>query len=175
MRFIAALILSLGLSTPLAAQDAEETAFVTAMMESMNRLSVTFNREVCGYILRRADGGYESSKASWGGHASCASTPVADGQVAIASWHTHAAYAAEYDNEVPSIQDVEGDMRQGINGWVSTPGGRLWFVDGQTGFIRQACGRGCLPVGPNAQDAPHDPVPPSMSLDQLYMRFGRSR
>ena len=175
MRFLMALFLSLGLAGPVAAQTERETEFVLALMESMNRLSVTFNREVCGYVLRRADGSYDSTKVSWGGHASCASRPVTPGAVAVSSWHTHAAYATEYDNEVPSIQDVEGDMRQQINGWVGTPGGRLWFVDGQTGIMRQVCGAGCLPSDPFAQDAPHASVPPGMSLEQLYMRFGRSR
>jgi hypothetical protein len=57
------------LTTPLptAAQSADETAFVTALMRAMNQLSVRFNREVCGFVLRDADGRYSSTKVSWGG------------------------------------------------------------------------------------------------------------
>jgi hypothetical protein len=157
------------------AQSAQETAFVMGLMESMNALSVRFNREVCGYILRHPNGAYSSTKVSWGGHASCASLPTGDGIDVVSSWHTHAAWAEGYDGEVPSIQDVEGDMRQGINGWVGTPGGRLWHVDGRTGAMRQICGRGCLPEDPGFFPEEHGPVGEAYSLDGLYARFGRTR
>jgi hypothetical protein len=165
------------LTTPLptAAQSADETAFVTALMRAMNQLSVRFNREVCGFVLRDADGTYSSTKVSWGGAASCASLPLGTGVAPVASWHTHAAWARGYDGEMPSIQDVEGDMAMGVNGWVGTPGGRLWFVDGRTGAIEQVCGRGCLPVDPGFVPKEHGPVPQALSLDGLYARFGRSR
>jgi hypothetical protein len=126
-RFATAAVTSLSFLTsgPAAAQSGHEAAFILGLMESMNALSVRFNREVCGYILRHPNGAYSSTKASWGGHASCASLPIEDGMEVVSSWHTHAAWAPDYDGEVPSIQDVEGDMQLGVNGWVGTPGGRL--------------------------------------------------
>ena len=157
------------------AQSAQEYAFVLGLMQSMNQLSVRFNREVCGYILRHPNGAYSSTKVSWGGEASCASLPLQDGVTVASSWHTHAAWGEGYDGEVPSIQDVEGDMNMGVNGWVGTPGGRLWFVDGQTGTMRQACGRGCLPEDPDFFPEEHGPVSEIYTLDGLYARFGRSR
>jgi len=163
------------LSPPAHAQDMREMQFVLGLMESMNQLSVRFNREVCGFILQDAAGNYSSTKVSWGGEASCASLPIEPGMRAVSSWHTHAAWGIGYDGEVPSIQDVEGDMRFGVNGWVATPGGRLWYVDGTTGFIMQACGRGCLPGDPGFFPEEHGPVAENYSLDGLYQRFGRSR
>jgi len=160
---------------PVSAQTAGETAFVTALMRAMNQLSVRFDREVCGFVLRDADGSYSSTKVSWGDAASCASLPIAPGLVPVSSWHTHAAWAQGYDGEVPSIQDVQGDMALGVNGWVATPGGRLWFVDGRTGAIEQVCGRGCLPVDPGFVPEEHGPVPEALSLDGLHARFGLSR
>ncbi len=157
------------------AQTQQETSFVMGLMESMNALSVRFNREVCGYILSHPNGAFSSTKVSWGGAASCASLPVVDGVVVVSSWHTHAAWDRGYDGEVPSIQDVEGDMRMGVNGWVGTPGGRLWFVEGQTGSIRQVCGRDCLPVDRNFGDEDFGPVGETYTLDGLYARFGRTR
>jgi hypothetical protein len=157
------------------AQSATETAYVMALMRSMNALSVRFNREVCGFILRDAQGRYSSTKVSWGGHASCASLPLEEGMTAVSSWHTHAAWGRGYDGEVPSIQDVEGDMRFGVNGWVATPGGRLWFVDGKDGSMRQICGRDCLPTDPNFFPEEHGPVEGYYTLDDLYARFGRAR
>jgi hypothetical protein len=162
--------------TPAArAQDAAEADFVLGLMEQMNRLSVTFNREVCGFVLQDNEGNYSSTKASWGGEASCASMPLEAGMRAVSSWHTHAAWGLGYDGEVPSIQDVEGDMRFGVNGWVGTPGGRLWYVNGTTGTMTQHCGRGCLPEDPNFFPEEHGPVAESYSLDALYTRFGRAR
>lgn len=179
---LSALLLALALALPGAAlpgmaraQSAQETAFVLGLMESMNALSVRFNREVCGYILRHPNGAYSSTKVSWGGHASCASLPLQGGVDVVSSWHTHAAWGEGYDGEVPSIQDVEGDMDQGINGWVGTPGGRLWHVDGRTGTMRQVCGRDCLPVDPNFFPEEHGPVAESYTLDALYARFGQRR
>jgi hypothetical protein len=157
------------------AQDAEELEFVIGLMESMNALSVRFDREVCGFILQDRDGAYRSTKVSWGGHASCASLPLAPGTRVVSSWHTHAAYSPNYDNEVPSIQDVEGDISFEVNGWVGTPGGRLWFVESATETLRVACDTGCLPTDPEATDALHDPIPASMTLNELYGRFGRIR
>jgi hypothetical protein len=93
----------------------------------------------------------------------------------VSSWHTHAAWARGYDGEVPSIQDVEGDMSMGVNGWVATPGGRLWFVDGNTGALGRSAGADCLPVDPGFVPEEHGPVPDALSLDGLYQRFGRSR
>jgi len=160
---------------PATAQSQQETNFVLGLMESMNALSVRFNREVCGYVLRHPNGAYSSTKVSWGAQASCASLPVVDGMEVVSSWHTHAAWDPSYDGEVPSIQDVEGDMNMGVNGWVGTPGGRLWFVDGQTGMIRQACGRGCLPIDETFGAEDFGPVGETYTLDGLYARFGRTR
>lgn len=177
-RIAACALLAVGLLAPAApvrAQSAQETAFVLGLMESMNALSVRFNREVCGYVLRHPNGAYSSTKVSWGGHASCASLPVVPGMDVVSSWHTHAAWGRGYDGEVPSIQDVEGDMRMGVNGWVGTPGGRLWHVDGRTGSMRQVCGRGCLPEDPNFFPEEHGPVGETYTLDGLYARFGRTR
>jgi hypothetical protein len=179
MKHVNAIVLCLALvlsaPAPATAQSASETAFVMALMRAMNQLSVRFDREVCGFVLRDATGAYSSTKVSWGGAASCASLPLQPGVTAMSSWHTHAGWDPDYDGEVPSIQDVEGDMSMGVNGWVATPGGRLWFVDGNTGALRQVCGRDCLPVDPGFVPEEHGPVPDELSLDGLYQRFGRSR
>ncbi len=177
VRFSAAASTALWLMAPIpaAAQSGHEAAFVLGLMESMNALSVRFDREVCGYILRHPNGAYSSTKVSWGGHASCASLPIEEGAEVASSWHTHAAWAPAYDGEVPSIQDVEGDMQLGINGWVATPGGRLWFVDGKTGHMRQYCGIGCVASDPNFTADDYGPVAESYTLEALFRRFDQSR
>jgi hypothetical protein len=50
--------------------------------------------------------------------------------VIVASLHTHGAFKYVMPAECPSVVDVEACESEGINGYVSTSGGRLWFVDG---------------------------------------------
>lgn len=172
MRLILAVVMSLGLSQGAKAQSTDETEFVTALLTNLNALSVEFNREVCGYVLRRPGGPLEASKVSWGTNASCASLQIPPGYEVVSSWHTHAAWAPGYDGEVPSTIDVEGDMRMGVNGWLSTPGGRLWFINGQTGDMHQVCGRDCLPSDPGFFPEEHGPVEKRYTLHALRTRFG---
>ncbi|MEM9756624.1 MAG: DUF4329 domain-containing protein [Pseudomonadota bacterium] len=169
---IAALSLVPAASRPSAAQSIEEWQYVQALLRNLNPLSITYNREVCGYILRNPDGRIASTKWNWGTEASCYIGPVPRGVDVLSSWHTHAAWAPNYDSEVPSTVDVESDMAARVNGWVSTPGGRLWFVDGETGFIRQVCGRDCLPSDPNFFPEEHGPVAKTYTLRELRVRFG---
>lgn len=177
MRVLASLVAAATIAlAPMAhAQSAAETEFVMSLYRSMNQLSIAFNREVCGHILVDDQGRYSTTKASWGGEASCASLPLDPSVRAVSSWHTHAAYGPAYDGEVPSTIDVEGDLSTGLNGWVSTPGGRLWFIDGQTGNMRQVCGLRCLPNDQTFLQDDQGPVAESYTIDGLYARFGQSR
>ena len=70
------------------------------------------------------------------------------GSGVFASYHTHSAFAPGYDNEVPSLQDLRNDVRLGIDGYVSTPGGRVWRVDRVTRSAVQLCGIGCVFMDP---------------------------
>ncbi len=65
------------------------------------------------------------------------------------SYHTHAAFSTDYNSEMPSGVDMEGDEDEGIDGWVATPGGRFWYIDTTDMITRQICGIGCLPADPN--------------------------
>lgn len=172
IRPLATLAIALSLAAPVSAQSTQETEFAMAILTNINPLSIQFNREVCGFIVRHPDGRLDSTKLSWGTEASCASLPIPPGVEPVSSWHTHAAWGRGYDGEVPSTIDVEGDMRFGVNGWVATPGGRVWFVDGATGNIRQVCGRDCLPSDPNFFPEEHGPVAKEYTLDELRARFG---
>ena len=67
----------------------------------------------------------------------------------LASYHTHGAFDLGYFNEIPSDIDMESDAAFLLNGYVSTPGGRLWYVDTDEMQVRQICGIGCLPKDPN--------------------------
>lgn len=171
MRFIPAFMTALFLCSGASAQSNEEAELVLAMFRAMNPQSITYDREVCGYIVRNPAGRLEVSKASWGGVASCGTMPVPAGYQIVSSWHTHAAWAQGYDNEVPSTVDVEGDLAQHIDGWLATPGGRVWFINGQTGEMHQYCGPECMPSDPNSRLDSRGPVDRRYSLAELRARF----
>ena len=40
---------------------------------------------------------------------------------------------------------MEADEDEGIDGYVATPGGRLWYIDTEDMIATQICGLNCLP------------------------------
>ena len=85
----------------------------------------------------------------------------------VASYHTHGGYAEGYHSELPSGTDMKSDRRLRIDGWVATPGGRLWHVDSDTMTVREVCGRGCLPQDPAYVAAEDGPLRPVMTYADL--------
>ena len=91
----------------------------------------------------------------------------------MASYHTHAAFSADHHNELPSEQDVESDAEAGMDGYIATPGGRIWHVDGETMVVMQICSVNCLAADP--EFIPHDagPVAKSYTFPELKKRLER--
>jgi hypothetical protein len=142
--------LALGAGAPATAQNAAEVAVARSVLTQLQARSFAENREYCGYIGQLPDGSYSVTEVSRGGSHSCLSRGSEDRFVRItASFHTHGGYDPTADSEVPSVDDVQGDMWEGINGYVATPGGRLWFIDGAAGVARQLCGVGCVGRDPS--------------------------
>ena len=154
------------------AQSADEVALAKQVLSEIQHKSIKRNREYCGLIGYDASGQLMATEPRRGHQASCRPRPEPDGMEVTASYHTHAAYRQVYDNEVPSVIDVEGDMGDGINGFVATPGGRLWFIDGETGVSRLLCGPRCLPSDAGYRADPDDPVAERYSLQELRWRNG---
>ncbi len=151
-------VLGLGLALMLAvpvtgwAQNAQEQAAARQILADLQPRSIKNNREYCGLLLRRADGTLISSKAYRGTKSRCRVRRIPSGAEVVASYHTHGAYLRGFDNEVPSLLDLEVEMDWAIDGYVSTPGGRFWHVDGRRGVVNLICGPGCMPSDPNFQD-----------------------
>lgn len=162
----AALIL-LGLACPAAAQDAEEWDLAAEVLSRLQATSIAENVEYCGVIGFDADGHLTTSPIFRGDESSCLVRADGDVVVATASFHTHGAYSPDYFNEVPSIEDVEGDEAEGIDGYVATPGGRLWYVDTEDLVISQLCGVGCLPADPAFVPGADGNIASSYSYDEL--------
>ncbi len=138
-------LLILLLPVPAAAQSRQEVALVKQVLAELQRPSIRQNVEYCGYIGYDASGRLVASKPTRGDEATCLARNAHDIAVIVASYHTHGAFSQEYYGEIPSGDDMEGDEEMGIDGYVATPGGRLWYVDTTDMVTSQICGVGCLP------------------------------
>jgi hypothetical protein len=145
----------------------EELAFVAAILTDLQRRSFAQERELCGYIGLDPEDRWVSTPVSTGNEASCALPQIPPGMRVAASFHTHSTYSPDYASEWPTTQDVLTDAADNIDGYISTPGGRLWHVDTDTMTVRQICGRGCLPQDPNYVADDDGPLRPVLTLAQL--------
>ncbi|MEM7642430.1 MAG: DUF4329 domain-containing protein [Pseudomonadota bacterium] len=136
-------------TSPALANDLQRVAAGT--LAALQSNSFAENREFCGLIGRLPDGTFVASPARRGRMDSCTPRVARNWQPEaeiVASYHTHGAFDPEADSEIPSIDDILSDSEEGIDGYISTPGGRLWFVDGDRVEARLICDIGCLPADP---------------------------
>ncbi len=169
--FISAFLCLAGLASPLCAQTSDEIALMQKLFAKLQPLSIRHNREYCGYIGYDAAGTLRATEPMPGDASSCQPRDPVRLATTVASYHTHAAFALDYYNEIPSQQDVDGDSEQGIDGYVATPGGRLWFVDGTDRSVRQICGVACLPADPGFILSDGGPVAKFYPYDRLLQRL----
>ncbi len=128
----------------LSAQSRQEVALAKQILGDLQRPSIRQNVEYCGYLGYDRGGKLTASKPTRGDEASCLADDPLNIAVITASYHTHGAFSEDYFGEIPSGDDMEGDEEMGIDGYVSTPGGRLWYVDTTEMETWQICGIGCL-------------------------------
>ncbi|MDX8348711.1 DUF4329 domain-containing protein [Cognatiyoonia sp. IB215446] len=143
--------------------------FATSVLNDLQTRSIAESREYCGYIFETEDGRLAATPANRGAEDYC-DLPAPDADV-IASYHTHGSFSAEYDNEVPSVDDVTSDFEAGIDGYISTPGGRIWLVDYSDQIARQLCSAGCVISDPQNDPANSGFIPQSFTLSELRERF----
>ena len=171
MRTLTAVLLLI--ATPLIAQEKNpEHAAAFIALKAIQRDSVEQSREYCGFLGYDAAGTLRATRAAPGTQASCLIKDAPADWRVVASYHSHGGWTEEYDDEVPSPIDVYSDMDSRTNGYVSTPGGRLWFFDWQRRVLVQLCGLGCLYQDPIFTTRGSRSVPERYSLEQLLDRFG---
>ncbi|MEM7295463.1 MAG: DUF4329 domain-containing protein [Pseudomonadota bacterium] len=158
-------------SPPLAAQSREEIALAKSVLSQLQVRSIRENREYCGYLAYDFGDRLIATPATRGTADSCLWEGDEDGLVLVISYHTHAAYDPEYGSEWPSVTDMEGDEDEGVDGFVSTPGGRLWYIDTEAMETWQVCGIGCLPADPAFRREPEG-VERSYTYDELLWLEG---
>ncbi|MCF6302914.1 MAG: DUF4329 domain-containing protein, partial [Devosiaceae bacterium] len=88
----------------------------------------------------------------------------------IASYHTHAGHSYDFDSEVPSSNDLEADIAEEVNGFISTPGGRIWFNDAYEETATLVCGRNCTVSDSNYDPNDTKSINNSYTLPQLLQR-----
>ena len=107
-------------------------AVAEAVLMEAQALSLANNREYCGYIAFNAADKLQFTAPIRGDIESCEPPVVPDSWELIASYHTHGALDPnnpDFSFELPSSSDLESDSDEGVDGYLSTPGGRFWFID----------------------------------------------
>ena len=175
MRFLTGLAVCLFAPATVSADSADpiskaELAGIKLVLADVQRRSIEQNREVCGLFGRNADGKLVSTSGRLGGRDGCRPGYDPRGVDVFATWHTHGAFELDYDSEVPSPADVEAEIKERSIGFVATPGGRLWMIDGERGVANLVCGRSCLPADQNFEAGVFGPIAKRYTLEQLYAR-----
>lgn len=145
--------------------------FARDALEELQQTSISENQEYCGVIYEDEEGSLHTSEIYEGERAACAfdwGLPL--GNHVVASFHTHGGYDRDYDSEVPSVEDLANDADARIDGFVSTPGGRLWHNDWQEQTTTLVCGEGCLAQDGRYSVAPKENVARSYTIDDLQAR-----
>lgn len=154
--------------------DAVAHAFARAYLDSIQAQSIADRVEYCGYFFLTPAGDIAATFPRMGSFAACDMPSPRPGQRIFASYHTHGAFGAAYDNEVPSVTDLLSDFDFAIDGYVSTPGGRIWHVDYGTRSTRQVCGLRCVYVDPGFRPVGEASIRSSYTLLQLGQRANGS-
>jgi len=150
------------------AQTQREVAFVSGLFNEIQSRSIAENREYCGLMGIDSTGAYVASLPRRGSVATCLPPSRSSvGFQVIASYHTHGSASLNYFTEIPSYDDMRTDIEDGTDGYIATPGGRLWYVDARARMARQLCGLDCLVDDPNHVEDPDYPVYQRYSLSQL--------
>lgn len=145
----------------------EVDRFAQQFLNSIQLQSIGDSREYCGYFVVN-NGELLATTPRKGTEASCNYGPIPNNTVA--SYHTHGSYGAAFDNEVPSGFDLTSALDVGIDDYVSTPGGRLWRVEGENGNAVQLCGLGCLAQDPGFVPRNEDEVLQSYTIATMRIR-----
>lgn len=153
------------------AQDGAELRLVKALFAEVQPLSIRKNREYCGYIGLNAEGHLMATAPKRGGKYGCRPDNPAELTVVTASYHSHGAFVSGYASETPSVDDMEADESEGIDGWVATPGGRLWYIDTTDMVTAQVCGLRCLPWDQKFDPDDMGPVANSYAYEALVRYF----
>ena len=143
------------------------------MLDHFDRIqarSIAENIELCGYVGFDAEGRLAVTEPRAGTEDACDTGELPSGWDVLASYHTHGAFLDDADSEVPSFDDLQGDIELEIDGYVATPGGRVWLNVAFEKLTYQLCGRNCVVADPNAHPCKTFTPEVEYTLDELRKR-----
>lgn len=146
--------------------DIERNVVILAVGDLQQR-SFAHDVEYCGYVGRDLAGNLVLTQVNRGGRNGCTPAPPDQMLELVASVHTHGAYSPEVPAEFPTSLDMDSDAREGVNGYVATPGGRLWYIDSTERVAFQLCGLGCLPQDPDFRAGDDGAIAQRYTYDEL--------
>jgi len=139
-------------------------------LEKIQAASIRDNLEYCGYIGYQKDGTLVATPAKRGDKKGCRLSWKPRSMDIVATYHTHGAHTRTTDSEVPSVQDLKNDFKQRFNGYIATPGGRIWFNDYTNRSARLLCDIGCIETDPNYRECKHTAPAESYTIESLKWR-----
>lgn len=146
--------------------------FARGYLNTAQALSFRDGIEYCGFFFVDAAGAIASTEPSPGEAGSCRIGNPPNG--VVAGWHTHSAYDRDVIGEVPSPRDMAITFEIGLDGYVATPGGRLWRMNSRAQNAEQVCSAGCLLTDPAFVEDPRFTVRNSYTLPSLLQSVGAS-
>lgn len=152
---------------PYAPPSSAEIEMLKQRLAPIQHLSFAAGYEYCGYLGRRGNGAPGFTKILRGHHNGCTPKVPGEGFGLIASLHTHGAYDPSIPAEFPTALDMRSDRREGVVGYVATPGGRLWYIDSKAMLAVEICGPGCLPQDPDFHAGDDGEIAERLSYAQL--------
>jgi hypothetical protein len=157
---------------PAAATSAKDI-FARDFLNRLQPNSIAQNREYCGYFFKDAAGRLHASPPRLGLETNCILQHPPPGGSVYASYHTHGASSTSHDKEVPSAKDLQADFDLNINGYIATPGGRVWRTNAATRDAVQVCGIGCIAGDPRFNAGADQDIVTRYDLATLRQRYAR--
>lgn len=126
----------------------EVDIFAKNILNKAQALSFAKGKEFCGLIGFNQRDELVATEPAAGDANGCQPGGEQENIEVIASYHTHGSYTEAADTEAPSPDDLEADFAENIDGYVATPGGRLWLNLMELRETVLLCGPGCLATDP---------------------------
>ncbi len=153
------------------AQEQDEIEFVIEFFNELQPLSIAQNREYCGYFGLDENDNIVATKPTRGEEDSCYADDPPEDLFIFASYHTHGSFSVDADSELPSLEDLQADIAEGVDGYIATPGGRIWFLDNIEEKAILICGRNCTISDDRYDDDAYPPVQNEYDLKGLEYRY----
>jgi hypothetical protein len=174
------LLATLMLAQPVAAQSRSDLTedldrFAAGFLDGLQPRSIRESVEYCGLFIRDSAGRFAATTPRRGRAGSCQPEAGPAGAEVMASYHTHGAYHRRADTEVPSWDDLNSDIQEKIDGYIATPGGRLWLNDAALNKSILLCGEGCVAADPAYRSCPAFLPGEEYTLEELKARAESDR